>query len=93
MHGGGAALLSGEASPQAPPPRHRPESSACAPPPPPLHTRAHTHAVAQLCRRYKEQAIAAGAPRAAILPLLAALQRLQPSPEHLTPMHADVLQL
>jgi hypothetical protein len=28
-----------------------------------------------------------------VLPLLAALQRVQPSPEHLTPMHADALQL
>ncbi|KAI8464947.1 MAG: hypothetical protein J3K34DRAFT_99745 [Monoraphidium minutum] len=48
---------------------------------------------AELCRRYRDQVIAAGAPRLGILPLLSALQRLRPSAEHLTPMHADVLQL
>ncbi|GBF98652.1 COP9 signalosome complex subunit 3 [Raphidocelis subcapitata] len=48
---------------------------------------------AQLCRRFKERVAAAGAPRLGILPLLSALQRLRPSPEHLTPMHADALQL
>jgi hypothetical protein len=37
--------------------------------------------------------IACGAPRSGILPLLAALRAFQPSREHLTPLHADVLQL
>jgi hypothetical protein len=37
--------------------------------------------------------VAAGTPRLGILPLLSALQRGRPTPEHLTPMHADALQL
>jgi hypothetical protein len=51
-------------------------------------------AVVELCHKFKEQLV--GDPRAArggICPLLAALQRLAPSKEHLTPIHADVLQL
>ncbi|KAF8060061.1 CSN3 [Scenedesmus sp. PABB004] len=51
-------------------------------------------AFCELCRKYKEQLL--GDPRAArsgVAPLLAALQRLAPSAEHLTPIHADVLQL
>ena len=51
-------------------------------------------AVVELCHKFKEQLV--GDPRAArggIAPLLAALQRLAPSREHLTPIHADVLQL
>ncbi|KIY95926.1 COP9 signalosome complex subunit 3 [Monoraphidium neglectum] len=49
--------------------------------------------VAELCRRFKDQCVAAGTPRLGILPLLSALQRVRPTAEHLTPMHADVLQL
>jgi hypothetical protein len=51
-------------------------------------------AVVELCHKYKD--LLAGDARAArggIVPLLAALQRLAPSREHLTPIHADVLQL
>ncbi|KAF6258354.1 hypothetical protein COO60DRAFT_1701346 [Scenedesmus sp. NREL 46B-D3] len=51
-------------------------------------------AFVELCHKFKEQLV--GDPRAArggIAPLLAALQRLAPSREHLTPIHADVLQL
>jgi len=61
------------------------------PPPPILITTRKP--VAQLCHRFKEAVVGAGVPRLGILPLLAALQRLRPSPEHLTPMHTDVLQL
>eukprot|EP00877_Chromochloris_zofingiensis_P003663 jgi/Chrzof1/13298/Cz07g28020.t1 len=46
-----------------------------------------------LCRKYKDQLVAAGHPRMGILPLQSAIQRLQPNPEHLTPIHADFLQL
>jgi hypothetical protein len=51
-------------------------------------------AVVELCHKFRDQLL--GDPRAArggIAPLLAALQRLAPSREHLTPIHADVLQL
>lgn len=51
-------------------------------------------AVCELCHRYKEQLV--GDPKLArtgIAPLLAAWQRLAPSREHLTPIHADVMQL
>jgi hypothetical protein len=48
----------------------------------------------ELCRRFKAELL--GSPQAArlgVLPLREALQRLAPSPAHLTPLHADVLQL
>ena len=54
----------------------------------------NTPSVVELCHKYKEQLL--GSPQAArtgIMPLCAALQRLAPSPEHLTPLHADVLQM
>ena len=50
-------------------------------------------AVCGLCRRYKELLVGSGTPRLGILPLEAAIRKLQPSREHLTPMHADFLQL
>jgi len=50
-------------------------------------------ALCDLCRKYKDQLIAAGTPRLGIRPLLIAAQKLQPSAEHLTPVHADALQL
>ena len=37
--------------------------------------------------------MSAGSPRLGISPLMTALRKLQPSPEHLTPIHADLLQL
>lgn len=46
-----------------------------------------------MCRKLREQVLVAGQPRLGILPLLSALQRLQPTPEHLTPIHQDVLLL
>ena len=51
------------------------------------------HTVAHLCRKYKEHVIALGCPRLGVSPLLAALRKLQPSREHLTPIHSDFLQL
>eukprot|EP00955_Chlamydomonas_euryale_P047524 353707-Chlamydomonas_euryale.AAC.6 len=54
---------------------------------------ARAHAVAHLCKRFKEQVIALGCPRLGIAPLLCGLRKLQPSKEHLTPVHADFLQL
>ena len=59
----------------------------------PWHARPLRITVAQLCRTFKERVIAAGCPRLGVMPLLSAVQRLRPTPEHLTPMHADVLQL
>lgn len=37
--------------------------------------------------------MAANTPRLGILPLESAIRKFQPSKEHLTPMHADFLQL
>ena len=53
----------------------------------------NTHTVAHLCRKYKEHVIALGCPRLGVSPLLAALRKLQPSREHLTPIHSDFLQV
>jgi hypothetical protein len=50
-------------------------------------------AVCSICKKYKDAMITGGAPRAGILPMLSAVRAFQPSREHLTPMHADVLQL
>lgn len=44
-----------------------------------------------LCRRLKEQAIQLQVPIQAIIPLRTAVRKLQPSPEHLTPLHPDLL--
>jgi COP9 signalosome complex subunit 3 len=46
-----------------------------------------------ICRRLKDQAIQTNEPNRAIWPILAALRKLQPSVEHLTPLHADCLLL
>ncbi|CAM6121819.1 unnamed protein product [Calypogeia fissa] len=46
-----------------------------------------------ICRRLKDQAIQIVQPTSAILPLLAAIRKLQPSTEYLTPLHADYLLL
>ena len=48
--------------------------------------------VASICHKFKEQAIALGQPKRAILPLLNAIKMIQPSPEFLTPQHADLAQ-
>lgn len=50
-------------------------------------------AVAKLCRTFRDQVLAIGAPRIGINPLLAALRKLQPTREHLTPVHAEFFQL
>lgn len=57
-----------------------------APPPP-------SSAVVELCHKYKDQLLTPQLARLGIMPLLAALQRLSPGQNHLTPLHADVLQL
>lgn len=50
-------------------------------------------AVVELCRRFRDQLLTPQRARQGILPLLAALQRLSPAKTHLTPLHADILQL
>ena len=49
-------------------------------------------AVAAVCRAFKDLAVAQRQPMSAMLPLLAALRKVQPSAAHLTPQHADFLQ-
>lgn len=49
-------------------------------------------AVAALCRVVKDQAVALRQPRRCIFPLTMALRKLQPGPEYLTPIHADLCQ-
>jgi COP9 signalosome complex subunit 3 len=46
-----------------------------------------------ICRRLKDHAIQINEPNRAICPLFSALSKLQPSTEHLTPLHADYLLL
>jgi len=46
-----------------------------------------------VCRRVKEQALQLQEPLRAILPLQAAIRKLQPSSEFLTAMHPDFLQM
>jgi hypothetical protein len=50
-------------------------------------------AVVELCQRFKEQLLNPQHARQGVMPLMAALQRLSPGKQHLTPLHADVLQL
>ncbi len=57
------------------------------------HACATAFAVCVLCRRLREHLLATGHPRLGILALMAALERLRPTPEHLTPIHQDVLLL
>ena len=45
-----------------------------------------------LAGKLRDQALASGQARRAILPLLAAVQALAPTPEHVTPIHAFALQ-
>ncbi|KAL3139708.1 hypothetical protein ABBQ38_004017 [Trebouxia sp. C0009 RCD-2024] len=42
-----------------------------------------------LCRQIKDHAGALGSPKLAILPLKIGLQKLAPTPEHVTPIHTD----
>ncbi|KAK2969810.1 hypothetical protein RJ640_028090 [Escallonia rubra] len=44
-----------------------------------------------VCRRFKDQVMLLEAPMRAVAPLLTAIQKLQPSTEHLTTLHADFL--
>ena len=46
-----------------------------------------------MCRAYKECCIAAGSPKRAIGTLAAAARLAQPTPDHLTPQHADLFQV
>lgn len=46
-----------------------------------------------LCRTFKDNLVASGNPRAGVLPLRDALRKVQPSKEHLSPVHADFMQL
>jgi COP9 signalosome complex subunit 3 len=48
---------------------------------------------ASVCRKYKDIHVRLGSSRCAISPLQSAVQRLQPSPGVLTPVHADLLQV
>ncbi|KAG1678888.1 hypothetical protein FOA52_003556 [Chlamydomonas sp. UWO 241] len=57
------------------------------------HIRMAPELFAQLCKRYREQVVALGCPRSGVTPLLHAVRKLQPTREHLTPVHADFLQL
>ena len=50
-------------------------------------------AVVALCRLVKQHAMALGQPKAGVAPLRAALAKLCPTPEHLSPVHADFFQL
>lgn len=47
--------------------------------------------VNSLCRRFKDLALQFHEPARAILPLKTAVHKLQPSPEYLTPLHAEFL--
>lgn len=47
----------------------------------------------ELCHAFREQLTAPSRARLGVRPLLAALERLAPHKECLTPIHADVLQL
>lgn len=50
-------------------------------------------AVVSLCKKLKDQALLLASPKQAIAPLMAAIQRLEASPEYITPIHVFVLQL
>lgn len=49
-------------------------------------------AVASLCKALKDKAVKLDCPARAIRPLAHAVRRVQPTPQHLTPQHADFLQ-
>lgn len=42
-----------------------------------------------LCRQVRDHAVALGSPKLAVSPLKDGLQKLAPTPEHVTPIHAD----
>ena len=46
-----------------------------------------------LCHAVRAQCLALGAPQRGVLPLRAAVAKLGPSPDHLSPIHADLFQL
>lgn len=46
-----------------------------------------------ICKRLHEQVMILGAPMRAVAPLLTAIRKIQPSSEHLTPLHPDFLQV
>ena len=48
---------------------------------------------AAICRKYKDIHVRLGSPRKAVSPLQSACLRLQPAPDVLTPVHADLLQV
>lgn len=50
-------------------------------------------AVNSVCRKLKECTLILSQPARGIVPLRIAIQKLQPTTEHLTPQHADCLQL
>uniref|UniRef100_A0A061R588 COP9 signalosome complex subunit 3 n=1 Tax=Tetraselmis sp. GSL018 TaxID=582737 RepID=A0A061R588_9CHLO len=50
-------------------------------------------AFTDLGRRLKDWAVKTSQPKLAILPLRSAILKLQPTPEHLTPLHADFFQV
>ena len=56
------------------------------------HFCAHAPAVVSLCRKLKEHCMLLHNPRRALPPLLAAVSKLA-SPELITPLHGEVLQL
>ena len=46
-------------------------------------------AVVSLCRQVRDHAVALGSPKLAVSPLRDGLQKLAPTPEHVTPIHAE----
>lgn len=53
----------------------------------------HVGTVIAICKRLHEQVMILGAPIRAVAPLLTAIHKIQPSSEHLTPLHPDFLQV
>ena len=54
-----------------------------------IYKSSHGAAVVALCRQVRDHAVAVGSPKSAITPLKDGLHKLAPTPEHLTPIHAD----
>mmetsp|Transcript_735 Transcript_735/g.2668 ORF Transcript_735/g.2668 Transcript_735/m.2668 type:complete len:423 (-) Transcript_735:1261-2529(-) len=59
----------------------------------PLQVRLAVEKYCAVCRALKEAAVTLGCPKRAILPLRAAARALAPAPGHVTPVHADLLQV
>ena len=57
-----------------------------------MNTLVLLRAVATVCRVFKELLLVKQQPMRAVLPLLSAVRKVQPTPNHLTPQHADFLQ-